>query len=301
MHGLLVIARSKGAASAVFAVCGLLLVMPYAAKAAGNPATTVPEVTGTAQEGFALSATATWSGDPEPTTTWEWLRCAKEGGACTAVAGATSSSHELTAYDVGWFLRARVTVTNSVGSVKKRSEPTAQVRPAGVGTPEPTVTPDPTATPSPSPSPSPSPGPSSTPVLSLAPVPVSIFAPVLVVPVASPSLLVPFPVVRITGLILSSGVRITRFSVDGPAGARVAVSCSGHSCPVARLVASVPVAHLRRFERALRRGTRLRVVVTQPGRMGKWTEILIRSNQSPKRTDRCIAPGKTKPERCPAA
>ena len=112
-------------------------------------------------------------------------------------------------------------------------------------------------------------------------------------------MLAPFPVVRIEGLLASNGSIVTRFSIDGPKGARIVISCRGRSCPAARIATNAPVARLKRFERRLRAGTRLQVVITQPGRIGKWTRITIRANRAPKRVDRCIAPGRKRPEPCP--
>src|SRR5919108_1796178 len=41
----------------------------------------------------------------------------------------------------------------------------------------------------------------------------------------------PFPVVRLVGKPTRTGVRITRFTVEAPSGARVAVRCRGGGCP----------------------------------------------------------------------
>jgi hypothetical protein len=55
------------------------------------------------------------------------------------------------------------------------------------------------------------------------------------------------------------------------------------------------------FERHLRAGTRLDVVVRKPERIGKWTTITIRLAAPPRRLDRCPYPGRGEPAACPAA
>jgi hypothetical protein len=58
---------------------------------------------------------------------------------------------------------------------------------------------------------------------------------------------------------------------------------------------------LRRFERALRAGTRLEIVVTKRGYIGKWTTIVIRRGAPPRRSDRCVYPGARRAAACPKA
>ena len=85
---------------------------------------TGPSIAGVSQEGQTLTATATYTGTPTPTASWTWLRCPEKGGSCTVILEATLSSYTLTAADVGFRIRVRLTVRNSVGENEARSEPT---------------------------------------------------------------------------------------------------------------------------------------------------------------------------------
>jgi hypothetical protein len=51
----------------------------------------------------------------------------------------------------------------------------------------------------------------------------------------------------------------------------------------------------------LRPGTVIEIRVTKSGAVGKYTRFLIRKGRPPKRTDLCLAPGSTRPARCPSA
>jgi hypothetical protein len=110
----------------------------------------------------------------------------------------------------------------------------------------------------------------------------------------------PFPVIRVSGRLLETGSSISSFTIEGPKGARVAITCRGRSCPSARVTTTAPVKRLKQLERRYRAGTRLRIAVTQPGRIGKWTELTIRANRPPKRVDLCVAPDQSRPGRCPS-
>jgi len=50
---------------------------------------------------------------------------------------------------------------------------------------------------------------------------------------------------------------------------------------------------LRRFERRMRSGTILRIFVTKPGFVGKYTRFRIRSAGTPARRDACARPDVT--------
>ena len=116
-----------------------------------------------------------------------------------------------------------------------------------------------------------------------------------------PTLLRPFPVVRIRGYFATTGARITLLAVRGPRSARITVRCIGKGCPVASARCPSAPARLHPFERFLRAGTRLEVSVGRPGRIGKYTSFPIRAHRKPLRTDRCLMPGRSKPTRCPAS
>jgi hypothetical protein len=87
------------------------------------PASTAPPgVTGTAQQGDALTAsTGTWTGTAPITYTYQW----QQSG--TNIANATSSRYTASAGDVGYRLDVVVTATNAAGSTSARSLPTAVV------------------------------------------------------------------------------------------------------------------------------------------------------------------------------
>jgi hypothetical protein len=71
-------------------------------------------------------------------------------------------------------------------------------------------------------------------------------------------------------------------------------------CPVGAVArtTSTRVSRFGRFERRLRAGTRLELFVTSRNRIGKYTRILIRAGGAPKRVDRCLFPGSSRPKRC---
>lgn len=291
--------------------CAVLVwvtLLPGTAEAASVPMIgTGPAITGTPRVGALLTATATWRGDPTPTATWAWLRCARPTGACDVITGAAAATYRPTSADTGKVLRVRLRVTNTEGTAEKRSDPTAVVAAA------PPPTPTPTATPAPTP-PVPTATPSATAAPSATATPVATAPPTVVAPAAAPApaatvapaaapppRLTPFPVVRVKGVLTDAGARVTLLSVRAPQGSRVRVRCRGAGCPVRTYTASTATGRLRPFERALRAGTRLEIRVTKAGYVGKSTLIVIRRQAEPKRTDRCLPPGAKRAVRCPAA
>jgi hypothetical protein len=251
-----------------------------------------PQISGTAQVGSTLTASADWTGDPAPTATWVWLRCAKPRGWCSAIADATSDTYRVAAADVGAYLRVRLTVTNTAGSDRARSDATDPVEPAPQPVPSPT--PAPTA-PQPIPAPVSPPIPAPPPPQPTTTPPVAARAPLV--------MLAPFPVVRLRGSLSRSGARINLFTVRVPGHVVVRVRCRGSSCPVRRIVRHASTRRtirLKRLERHLRAGTRLEVKVTGAGRIGKWSTIVIRRGAAPRRADRCAFPDAGAPAPCPA-
>jgi hypothetical protein len=266
-------------------VCVALLA-PAAARADTQPTITAgPAIAGVARESEVLTASATWTGDPEPAVAWRWLRCAHAKGKCTAVDGAVSSTYQVVAADVGSVLRVRIKVTNSAGTAEARSEPTAAVEPA----PPPGPTPDPDEPPADPPPPPP-----------FDPPPNPVVAPPPAGVVALP-MLRPFPLVRIRGWLTRVGARVTLLTVRAPRGVQIAARCRGRSCPVRRVArtAATTRTRLRPLQRALRAGTRLDITVRKTGYIGKWTTIVIRRNRPPSRADRCVYPGARRPSPCP--
>ncbi len=89
----------------------------------------LPVITGTAQEGQTLSASAgSWSGSPT-SYGYQWQDCS--GSTCTSVVGATGSAYTLGSTDVGASVVVQVTATNSVGSATARSAATVVVTSSG--------------------------------------------------------------------------------------------------------------------------------------------------------------------------
>jgi PKD domain len=123
------------------------------------------------------------------------------------------------------------------------------------------------------------------------------------------SLMQPFPVVRIAGTETASGVKLRLLKVQQmPAGARITVRCKGRGCPVrsARRVAAssrrgVAPVEFRRFERSLRFGVTLEVLVSKPGEIGKYTRFAIRRGKLPERVDMCLDLAGVKPLVCPSS
>jgi hypothetical protein len=284
------------------AACTVLvgaLLVPTAAGAAGAPVITDgPTVAGEPRVGLELHAQAAWTGDPEPTAAWTWLRCVRPGGSCARISDAAETRYRVRAEDLGTVLRVRVRVSNSSGSDEQRSDPTGVVLPALAPTPTATAAPTATATPTATPAPAPE-----VPVVfdsaAPAPSPVAVAAPVLrpVAP-AAPRPLRPFPVVRIKGVLTADGAHVTLLAVRAPRGVTIAVRCRGRGCPRKAFTAPQGARRLREFERALPAGTRLELRITRRGFVGKYTSFVIRRGAAPERQDRCLPPGSSKPERC---
>ncbi len=113
----------------------------------------------------------------------------------------------------------------------------------------------------------------------------------------------PFPVTRIRGVIVGARVRISVLSVRAPKGATVRIHCRGRSCPTAWMSQRVrSAAHSVRFrplERSVRAGTVIEIFVGSPKAIGKYTRFDIRAGKAPLRRDLCLAPGSSRPTRCP--
>ena len=118
-------------------------------------------------------------------------------------------------------------------------------------------------------------------------------------------LLNPFPIVRIAGRIGRTGTRFRVLSVSAPSGSTVTVRCKGRGCPFKASKRSAKVSRqvrIRKLERRLlHAGASIRIFVTKPGAIGKYTSIRIRKGKPPRRSDRCLMPeDNTKPVRCPS-
>lgn len=109
--------NSAGSASETSAPVG-----PVEAALSAPVNSAAPTISGTPTVGQALtSTTGTWTGNPSPTYSRQWLR------GSTAISGATAASYTLVAADVGQAISVRVTATNSQGSAQATSAATAAV------------------------------------------------------------------------------------------------------------------------------------------------------------------------------
>ena len=96
--------------------------------------TALPTIAGSAIRGGTLTASpGTWTADPAPTFTYRWQRCNLNGLGCLNLAGQTAQTYTVRQADVGRRLRVVVTARNSVGAAAARSEATAVVTTAPVG------------------------------------------------------------------------------------------------------------------------------------------------------------------------
>jgi PKD repeat protein/glucose/arabinose dehydrogenase len=78
--------------------------------------TSPPTITGFPGQQQVLNAsTGTWTNGPSGFS-YQWQRCGAGGSGCAAIAGATSSSYQLQAADVGSTVRVSVTASNGSGS-----------------------------------------------------------------------------------------------------------------------------------------------------------------------------------------
>lgn len=113
----------------------------------------------------------------------------------------------------------------------------------------------------------------------------------------------PFPVVEVAGTAGRSSSRLRLIQVRAPRGSMVSLYCHGGGCPSASWSVLARTGRPIRavgFQRRLAAGTFLVITVTKPGRIGKYTSLLIRSRRrAPTRRDLCLVPGRRPPARCP--
>jgi hypothetical protein len=117
----------------------------------------------------------------------------------------------------------------------------------------------------------------------------------------TPTLMRPFPRVRIRGYYTSHRAVLDLVVVTAPRGARLAVSCRrSAACPFrhrARLLTSRRI-RVRALERAFPAGTRIEFRITKPSRIGKYTRVVIGAGRAPARRDRCLMPDRRRPVAC---
>ena len=98
-----------------------------AVQAAPPVNTSPPTVSGSAQQGQELvAAPGAWSGSPPIVYSYQWQRCSP---GCVDIGGATGSSYQAAAADVGSALRVVVVGTNAAGSSSAASAETGVVGP----------------------------------------------------------------------------------------------------------------------------------------------------------------------------
>jgi len=125
------------ALAAIAAAAGALLVTSGVAAGSSSsaqyqysaPAATVqPAISGTAQVGLALVVSnGTWTSVGTPTYTYGWGRCDSAGNNCVVIAGATANQYMLVTGDQGHKVVAYVSATDSTGTTKVTTAPTAVV------------------------------------------------------------------------------------------------------------------------------------------------------------------------------
>ncbi len=107
---------------------------------------TAPALTGARTQGEELSVSdGTWTAHPTPTITYQWVRCTvavpvntfAAPNTCVNISGATLSTHTATADDLGKFVTAIVTATNTRGSASTLAPSATSIAslPATVATP----------------------------------------------------------------------------------------------------------------------------------------------------------------------
>ena len=281
----------------LLAAIAAALTIPATAAAKPPRITDPPEVTGDTTVGKTVTAGKyDYTGGGEAEAFWSWRRCeGVDEDDCEVIPNTNAPSYRIVAADTGRRLRVFLFVRNDDGEAWALSSPSAEVKPAPKPQPSPTPRPSPTPTPEPEPSPAPQPQPVTTPAPTLAPtVPAGAKLP------AKPKMMRPAPLIRIRGRTTPGGARITLLTVSAPRGARISLRCRGRSCPVKKWARATKVTRLLRFERVLAAGTKLTIRVTKRGRIGKYTQIVIRDGRAPWRRDRCVDPGSSRPRRCPS-
>jgi hypothetical protein len=95
-----------------WAVALVALVLVGGASAESPSVINAPTVTGVTMEGETLQAHGgTWTGEPPFTYTFDWQRCNNGRGDCVLIGVPKSEFYTLTAADIGYRIRAWVTVT----------------------------------------------------------------------------------------------------------------------------------------------------------------------------------------------
>ena len=99
-----------------------------AVRSAASPPvnSSLPTITGTAQEGQTLTASnGSWAGVTPISYAYQWQRCNSSGSSCGSIAKATSQNYVASHGDVGRTIRVQVTATNADGTSQALSAATA--------------------------------------------------------------------------------------------------------------------------------------------------------------------------------
>jgi hypothetical protein len=109
-----------------------------------------------------------------------------------------------------------------------------------------------------------------------------------------PTMLQPFPIVRLTTRSTRRGVDVLRLGVQAPPGSRVSIHCRGRGCGTrvqVRAARTPTPVRFRALEHRMRPGVVIEIRITAPGRIGKFTRIRLRRSGPPSRVDLCLPPG----------
>jgi hypothetical protein len=314
--------RAWYAAAAGMAVA-IVLVLMLGSRDAGAQSAPVVNSPGTIngspiRVGTRLNASGgSWGGPQGTTARWEWFACpanARSWYDC-ALRQLYQSNYTIQSGDVGRYIVLNLYAytgqpqsPGTSGRAEKASMTSSTVAPAAtptpVPTPRPTVVPTATPTPTPTATPTPTPTPTPPPIFEVSPTQVPTSGEVLQETARHRRVIRPFPVVRMRGVLTSKGAKISLFSVRAPRTATIVVRCKGRSCPASRWsrawnLRKKTLTRMGRFERSLRAGVRITVLVTRKGYVGKRTVFVIRRGAAPTRSDRCLS-AKGRVTKCPA-
>ena len=230
-----------------------------------------PKVYGTPVVGHSLTGfPGVWSSALPLLMDYQWRRCAA-AGPCTDVPGASSPAYSPGPGDAGMRIVFRVTATSGGATDVRDSAPTEVV-------------------------------PGLMPAAPASPAPLALLAPAPARAAPRERMMEPFPVVRIRGRFAMRWTSFTLVTVRAPVGAAIAMECSGRGCAFRdrrRTMSGHPLVRITGLERRLAAGTRLDLRVTEPGRIGKYTRILVRRGRRPARWDGCVMAGSVEPVPCP--
>jgi hypothetical protein len=118
-----------GVIASVLALTSASALATVAATAASPPGnTTLPTISGTAQEGQTLSvANGSWSGATPISYSYQWQRCNSSGSSCGSIAAATEQNYVASSSDLGDTIRVAVSASNSDGTTQALSTATAKI------------------------------------------------------------------------------------------------------------------------------------------------------------------------------